>query len=74
MLRAACEDGKVHDQLERLLSMPDRQRQALVHTWVSDMLIKQAPKDFIQAIACLQDDAIAEKAYQVIFNCRRGNA
>jgi hypothetical protein len=34
-------------------------------------LPKEAPKDFIEAIACLLDDAVAEKVYEVIFQCRR---
>lgn len=71
MLRAACDDRKVHERLERLLSMPDEKRQAVVHAWVNDLLIAGAPRDFIQAIACLSDDRIAEKAYEVIFKCRR---
>jgi hypothetical protein len=71
MLRAACDDRKVHERLERLLSMPDERRQAVVHAWVNDLLIAEAPRDFIQAIACLSDDRIAEKAYEVIFKCRR---
>jgi len=71
MLRTACDDRMVHDRLERLLAMPDAQRRALVHAWVNDMLIGQAPLDFVQAIACLMDDDVAEKAYEVIFQCRR---
>jgi len=57
--------------LERLLCMPDQKRQALVHAWVNDMLIAEAPRNFIQAVACLLDDRVAEKAYEVIFKCRR---
>jgi hypothetical protein len=72
MLRAACEDQTVYQRLERLLSMPDEKRQAVVHAWVNDMLIAEAPRDFISAIACLLDDKVAEKAYEVIFKCRRG--
>ena len=72
MLTTACADASVHARLERLLSMPDRQRQALVHAWVRDLLIAKAPQDFVQAIACLLDDRVAEKAYEVIFHCRRG--
>jgi hypothetical protein len=71
LLLAACEDQKMNAALERLLSLPDEERRALVHSWVSDLLIKKAPRDFIEAIACLLDDAIAEKAYEVIFQCRR---
>jgi hypothetical protein len=72
MLRTACEDKNVYERLEQLLSMPDQKRQAVVHSWVSDMLIAEAPRDFIQAVACLLDDRVAEKAYEVIFKCQRG--
>ena len=72
LLMAACHDPKVNATLERLLSMPDEKRRGLVHTWVTDLLIEEAPRDFVQAVACLSDDAIAEKAYEVIFNCKRG--
>ena len=71
MLLTACENQKVYDTLEKLLSLPDEQRQAAVHSWVSDLLIADAPKDFVAAIACLLDDQIAEKAYEVIHQCRR---
>jgi hypothetical protein len=72
LLRAACNDVKVHTSLERLLSMPDEKRQTLVHNWVTDLIVAGAPQDFVQAIACLSDDAVAEKAYEVIFQCKRG--
>lgn len=72
MLTTACEDQKVFERLERLLSMPDQKRQAVVHTWVNDLLIAQAPRDFIQAVACLLDDRVAEKAYEAIIKCKRG--
>jgi hypothetical protein len=73
MLAAACADATVHARLERLLSMPDQQRQAVVHAWVRDLLIAEAPRDFVQAIACLLDDRVAEKAYEVIFKCKRAS-
>jgi len=72
MLAAACDDAVVYQRLERLLSMPDQERQGLVHAWVTDLLIAEAPRDFVQAVACLLDDRIAEKAYEVIFKCKRG--
>jgi len=71
MLLAACEDESMHGQLERLLSLPDAQRQATIHAWVTDLLVAEAPPDFIQAVACLMDDRVAEKAYEVIFKCSR---
>lgn len=72
MLRVACEDASVNDRLERILALPDEKRRGLIHALVSDMLVAKAPKDFIAAIACLMDDEVAEKAYEVIYRCRRG--
>jgi hypothetical protein len=71
LLGAACEDRAVNERLERLLSLPDARRQAIVRAWVSDLLIARAPQDFTRAIACLVDDKVAEKAYEVIYQCRR---
>ncbi len=72
LLQAACNDEKINETLQRLLSLPDEKRQGLVHAWVTDLLIEEAPRNFVQAVACLADDAVAEKAYEVIFNCKRG--
>ncbi len=57
--------------MEKLLSQPDDRRKALVHNWVSELVVNNAPKDFMRAIACLLDDRVAEKAYEVIFQCQR---
>jgi hypothetical protein len=71
MLQVACEDRTINDRLARLLSLPDPKRQAVLHAWVSDLLIARAPRDFTAAIACLLDDKVAERAYEVIFRCKR---
>jgi hypothetical protein len=74
LLKAACADEKINTTLQRLLAMPDAQRQGVVHAWVTDLMIAEAPRDFIEAVACLIDDAVAEKAYEVIYQCGRGGA
>lgn len=71
LLKAACDDPQINAALERLLAMPDAQRQGVIHAWVTDLLIAEAPRDFIEAVGCLMDDAVAEKAYEVIYQCRR---
>lgn len=72
MLRAACEDKSLNARLQELLSLSDDKRKAMLHTWLTDMLIAKAPNSLITAVGCLMDDAVAEKAYEVIFHCRRG--
>lgn len=71
LLRAACNDEHINSTLRRLLEMPDGKRQGVVHAWLTDLLIEGAPKPFTEAIACLMDDAIAERAYEAIYQCKR---
>lgn len=66
LIRVAREDTAVRSDLVRLLARPASARHALVHTWVSDLLIAQAPQEFIDAIACLSDDAIAAQVLAVL--------
>lgn len=70
LLRAACADERINATLRRLLEMPDGKRQGVVHAWLTDLLIEGAPKEFTQAVACLMDDAIAERAYEAIYQCK----
>jgi hypothetical protein len=74
LLKAACDDQQINATLERLLAMPDAQRQGVVHSWVSDLIIAEAPREFIEAVGCLMDDAVAEQAYAVIYQCRHEQA
>jgi len=71
MLLAACEDKGMNDTLEMLLSQPDDRRKAIVYRVLDQLREKKAPAMLVEAIACLLDDDAAEKAYEVIFQCRR---
>lgn len=71
LLKAACSDDRINATLRRLLEMPDERRQGVVHAWVTDLLIEGAPREFTQAVGCLIDDAIAERAYETIYQCRQ---
>ena len=71
MLLAACQDKNMNDTLEMLLSQPDHLRKGIVHRVLEQLRQKKAPQRLIEAITCLLDDAAAEKAYEVIFQCKR---
>jgi hypothetical protein len=71
MLMAACEDAGMNDTLELLLSQPDDRRHAIVLALLDRLRMAAAPQFLCEAIACLLDDEVAEKAYQVIHHCRR---
>lgn len=69
LLSVACEDAEMYATLDKILSLPDERRIALIQRLVADMRGRSAPEDFVAAIACLQDTEVAEKAYAVIFQC-----
>lgn len=69
MLLAACEDRGMNDTLELLLSQPDARRRAIVRRLLEQLREKRAPKELLDALACLLDDKVAERAYEVIFQC-----
>jgi len=71
MLLAACEDSSVNDTLEMLLSMPDDRRRAVIERLLERLREQQAPQELREAMACLLDNVVAEKAYEVIYECAR---
>lgn len=71
LLLAACTDTAMRNNLQSILTLPDARRIELVGLLVADMQRQGAPKAFIEAISCLSDTAIAEKAYEVLFSCQR---
>jgi len=71
MLLAACEDASMNETLELLLSQPDDRRRAMVAKILGRLREREAPQKLIEAIACLLDDEIAEKAYAAIHACER---
>ena len=71
MLLAACEDAAMNETLEMLLSQPDDKRRAMVAKILERLRTRKAPQKLVEAMACLLDDAIAERAYAAIHNCPR---
>ena len=71
MLLAACDDAGMNDTLESLLSQPEQNRKDIVQYLLQQFRERQAPQSLIEAFAPLLDDAVAERAYEVIFQCKR---
>ena len=72
MLVAACHDAGMKETLEILLAEPDETRKYAVRTLLARFRETQAPQPLIEAFSCLLDDELAEKAYEVIYQCKRG--
>ncbi len=71
MLLAACGDASMNETLEMLLSQPDHKRRAMVAKILERLRARKAPQKLIEALACLLDDGIAERAYEAIHSCQR---
>jgi len=71
MLLAACEDASMNATLELLLSQPDERRRAMVTNILERLRTRNAPQKLVEALACLLDDEVAEKAYAAIHDCAR---
>jgi hypothetical protein len=71
LLQVACEDAAINSTLQQLLSQPDHTRRAVVLKLAERLRENSAAPEFIDAIVCLLDDEVAEKAYEVIYQCAR---
>lgn len=71
MLQVACEDATINHTLQDLLSQPDQMRRTTVLNLTEMLRNKSASPALIEAIVCLLDDEVAEKAYEVIYKCAR---
>ena len=71
MLLAACDDAKMNETLELLLSQPNDRRKAVVRELLERFRTAGAPVSLYEAFVCLLDDQVAEQAYQIIYQCQR---
>ena len=66
LIRVAQEDVEIRERLFTILTQNKFNRGSIINSYLEDMRLKQAPREFISAIACLLDDDIAEKALQIL--------
>ena len=71
MLIVACEDATINNTLQSLLSQPNQARKSALLILLEKLRKDRAPSHLIEAIACLLDDAVAEKAFEAIYHCER---
>jgi hypothetical protein len=66
LIQVAQEDPDVKEQLSSILRLNDFHRKSALNTFLQEMQLKQAPKEFVSAIASLLDDEIAKKALEML--------
>lgn len=55
LLRVAREDKRIAGFLTAIIHLSDFERKSLVNTFITEMALKGAPAEFVQAIAALRD-------------------
>jgi hypothetical protein len=60
------EESQIRQTLKSILELDNFNRKSALNTWLEELKIKQAPKKFRSALACLLDDDIAQKTLDLI--------
>ena len=71
LMRIAQEKDDIKKRLKFILKLDSFNRQSILNTWLHDLRLQGAPKKLIKAISYFLDDAVAEKALEVILNERQ---
>jgi hypothetical protein len=66
LMRMAGDNAGLKKQLLAILAQNDFNRQSMLNTYIEEMHIKQAPREFIEAIGCLLDFEIAQAAQALL--------
>lgn len=66
LIRVAQEDVEIKMQLLTILSQNKFHRESILNSYLEELRLKQAPQEFISALACLLDDDVAEKALEIL--------
>ena len=66
LIRLAQEDPKIRAKLLKILSLDKFHRESLLNTSLEEMRLKGAPKEFVSGISTLLDDAVAQRALEIL--------
>jgi hypothetical protein len=72
LIHAAREDRKFRREVLKILRLEPFHRKSALGSYISTMELKAAPPSFVQAIALLRDDHVAETARAVIEEVENG--
>ena len=66
LMKVVREERDIRNKLKSILKLDSFNRQSILNTWLHDLKLQGAPKDFIESLSYFLDDDIAEKALEVI--------
>ncbi len=66
LIRVAQEDSEIKSQLSSILALDAFNRKSALNTFLEELRLRQAPKEFISAIAALLDEEVAEQVLKIL--------
>jgi hypothetical protein len=66
LIQVARDDPEIRHQLLSILSLDPFHRESVLNSWLDQLKHQNAPPEFIRAIRCLTDTAIAGKALELL--------
>ena len=66
LMKVAREQPDIRNRLKSILKLDSFNRQSILNTWLHDLKLQGAPRDFIESLSYFLDDDIAEKALEII--------
>ena len=66
LIRVVQENTEIRERLFTILTLDKFNRESILNSYLEEMRLKQAPAEFISAIACLLDYDIAQKALEIL--------
>ncbi len=68
LIRVAQGDPTIRRQLVAILSLDKSQREPALHTFLDELTLKQKPRDFVAAVACLLGEDTTEATLSILRN------
>lgn len=66
LMSVAATDAAIKSQLLAILDQPEFQRQSSLNTWINQLEIQNAPREFVDGLRYLLDDNTAERAIDLL--------
>ena len=67
LIQIAQEDKEIREQLIKILSLNSFNRKSALNTFIEHMLLKKAPKEFVEAVSSLLDENVAKKTLEILY-------
>jgi hypothetical protein len=66
LVQVVREEPHIRQTLKSILKLDNFNRKSALNTWLEELKLKQAPKEFRSALSCLLDNDIARKTLDII--------